>query len=132
MLTCNVGLLSGVGTWEGISIRHPHIPRPWNPIRAWAKIPWLCLAVESTDACKTRGEVARGVTWGHREVRAGQSVAHGGGDGHGRWCNALSSCAHPLLLPPPNGEAEAHTSPPMLCHEARLGAYGAVTYAQLL
>src|SRR5215471_8403902 len=21
-------------TWEGISIRHPHMPRPWNPIRA--------------------------------------------------------------------------------------------------
>src|SRR5262245_5140067 len=37
MLTCNVGLLSGVGTWEGISIRHPHIPRPWNPIRACGK-----------------------------------------------------------------------------------------------
>src|SRR5262249_367184 len=34
MLTCTVGLLSRVGTWEGISIRHPHIPRPWNPIRA--------------------------------------------------------------------------------------------------
>src|SRR6266849_4227024 len=34
MLTCNVGLLSGVGKWALISIRHPHIPRPWNPIRA--------------------------------------------------------------------------------------------------
>src|SRR5215468_6780093 len=34
MLPCNVGLLAGGGTWEGISIRHPHIPRPWNPIRA--------------------------------------------------------------------------------------------------
>src|SRR5262249_38243972 len=34
MLTCTVGLLSGVGTWEGISIRHPPMPRPWNPIRA--------------------------------------------------------------------------------------------------
>src|SRR5215471_5501218 len=34
MLPCNVQFLAGVGTWEGISIRHPHIPRPWNPIRA--------------------------------------------------------------------------------------------------
>src|SRR5712691_1567572 len=34
MLTCNVGLLSGVGKWDLISIRHPQIPRPWNPIRA--------------------------------------------------------------------------------------------------
>src|SRR6266705_1301405 len=34
MLTCNVGLLSGVGKWALISIRHPQIPRPWNPIRA--------------------------------------------------------------------------------------------------
>jgi len=92
----------------------------------------LCLAVdERTDACKTRGEVARGVTWGHREVRAGQGVAHGGGDGHRRWCNALSSCAHPFLLPPPSCEAEAQTSQPMLCQEALLGAYGAVTCAQL-
>src|SRR5215467_5877406 len=90
----------------------------------------LCIAAESTDAYKTRGEVARGVTWGHREVRAGQGVAHGGGDGHRRWCNAFSSCAHPLLLPPPSAAAEAQTSPPMLCHEALLGAYGAVTCAQ--
>src|SRR5262249_22083754 len=36
MLTCTVGLLSGVGTWDGISVHHPHIPRPWNPIRASA------------------------------------------------------------------------------------------------
>jgi predicted ATPase len=34
MLTCTVGLLAGVGTWDGIRIRPPHIPRPWNPIRA--------------------------------------------------------------------------------------------------
>src|ERR1043166_9010558 len=33
MLTCTVGLLSEVGTWEGTRIRHPHIPRPWHPIR---------------------------------------------------------------------------------------------------
>ena len=70
--------------------------------------------------------MALGVTRGHREVRAGQGVAHGGGDGQGRWCNELSSCAYPFLLPPPSGEAEAQTSPPMLCQEALLGAYGAV------
>ncbi len=34
MLICNIGLLSGVGKEDRISIRHPHIPRPWNPIRA--------------------------------------------------------------------------------------------------
>jgi hypothetical protein len=66
----------------------------------------LCIAVESTDACKTRGEVARGVTWGHREVRAGQGVAHGGGNGQRRWCDAWSPCAHPFLLPPPSAEAQ--------------------------
>src|SRR5216683_8075651 len=37
MLTCTVGLLSGVGKWDLISIRHPQIPRPWNPIRASGK-----------------------------------------------------------------------------------------------
>jgi hypothetical protein len=31
-LTCNIGLLGGVGKWALISIRHPQIPRPWNPI----------------------------------------------------------------------------------------------------
>jgi hypothetical protein len=34
MLICNIGLLSGVGKEDLISIRHPQIPRPWNPIRA--------------------------------------------------------------------------------------------------
>jgi hypothetical protein len=31
-LICTVGLQSGVVEWDGISIYHPHIPRPWNPI----------------------------------------------------------------------------------------------------
>ena len=90
----------------------------------------LGIAVESTYACQTRGEGARGGTRGHREVRAGKGVAHGGGDGDGRWCHELSSCASPFLLPPPSGEAEAQTSPPMIWQEALLGAYGAVTCEQ--
>src|SRR5215831_8609062 len=38
MLTCTVGLQSGSVEWDGISIHHPHIPRPRNPIRA----SWEC------------------------------------------------------------------------------------------
>src|SRR5713101_704384 len=34
ILTCNMGLLSGIEKWDGISIHHPQIPRPWNPLRA--------------------------------------------------------------------------------------------------
>jgi hypothetical protein len=35
-----IGLLSGVGKWDVISIRQPQIPRPWNPTRA----PAVCRA----------------------------------------------------------------------------------------
>src|SRR6266403_5249150 len=34
MLTCTVGLLSGIVEGDGISVHHPHMPRPRNPIRA--------------------------------------------------------------------------------------------------
>src|SRR5262245_2049234 len=36
MLTCTVGLQSEIVEWDRISIYHPHMPRPRNPIRAWA------------------------------------------------------------------------------------------------
>ena len=26
------GLLSEIVEWDGVSIHHPHMPRPWNPI----------------------------------------------------------------------------------------------------
>jgi hypothetical protein len=32
ILTCTVGLLSGIVEWDGLSLHHPHIPRPRNPI----------------------------------------------------------------------------------------------------
>jgi len=82
----------------------------------------LCIPVESTYACKTRGEVALWVTRGHREGRTEIDVARGGedGDGYRRWGSGLSSCAHPFLLPPPRGEADAQTSQPMPCQEALL------------
>ena len=44
---------------------------------------WLCIPVESTYACKTRGEVALWVTRGHREGRTEKDVARGGEDGDG-------------------------------------------------
>ena len=34
MLTCTLGLLSGIVEWDSISIHHPQILRPWNPKRA--------------------------------------------------------------------------------------------------
>src|SRR5215471_9975507 len=37
MLTCTVGLLWGIVEWDAVSIHHPHMPRPLNPIRAPAE-----------------------------------------------------------------------------------------------
>ena len=37
-LTCPTGRLAGVGIGDAIRIRHPHIPRPWNPRRASSQI----------------------------------------------------------------------------------------------
>jgi len=34
MLTCTLQLLSGMVASDGVSIHHPQMPRPWNPI--WA------------------------------------------------------------------------------------------------
>src|SRR2546422_358483 len=31
ILTCTVGLLSGFGQWDVLSVHRPHMPRPWNP-----------------------------------------------------------------------------------------------------
>ena len=39
MLPCTVGLLAGSGQWAGSSVHHPHLLRPWNPIRASAYYP---------------------------------------------------------------------------------------------
>ena len=41
---CTVGLPSGLGAWEGISIHHLHLPRPRHPIRAGplCRHSWLC------------------------------------------------------------------------------------------
>jgi len=34
MLTYTVGLLFGIGKWEGSRVHPPQIPRPWNSLRA--------------------------------------------------------------------------------------------------
>src|SRR5678816_435460 len=65
ILTCTIGLLVGVGTWDGISIRRPHIPRPWNPIRA-------------IDECVTRlqEQVHRQARFGLVELPGTKAVKH--------------------------------------------------------
>ena len=30
-----MGLLCGIEKWDGISLHHPQIPQPWNPLRAF-------------------------------------------------------------------------------------------------
>src|SRR5262245_11879679 len=66
MLICNVGLLSGVGKEDRISIRHPQIPRPWNPIRATPRQSSAVAYIPFPQPCGVR-RVMTGTEYTERE-----------------------------------------------------------------
>jgi hypothetical protein len=90
MLTCTVGLLSEVRIWDGISIHHPQIPRPRNPIRAF-----LCYARVDEEFALKLAQVLkeRGVP-----MWVDQWDIPGGVDWDKSIDDALSSCTHLLIV----------------------------------
>src|SRR5262252_5233703 len=58
ILTCTVGLQSGIMAWDGISVHHPQMPRPWNPIRAFLLSPADRAVVETCHGETNRHSVA--------------------------------------------------------------------------
>jgi hypothetical protein len=58
---------------------------------------FLCIPVQSTYECKTRGEVALWATRDHQEVRAEKGVARCGGDVDARGGMGAEGCACALI-----------------------------------